>query len=169
MKLTDLIKAAAPRYVDDPNWSTDQNVHWGNDGSGCLLICSQLKLVFLLKRSSEVTEPNTWGIPGGARPIDKKTNRQKPSLANAITETREEVGGIPPGFNRYKDKVTYRGSGFKYDTFVVDLPASTVKSWRPKLDWENSDWGWFRMDSLPKPLHFGVKWLFKNYNPFGVI
>lgn len=164
MKLSHIVESAHSYYLDDPNWSSDVGEHVGSDGAGCLLVCQNR--ILLLKRSKSVTEPNTWGIPGGARPHHKLTGRPMPAWSSAIKETREELGGVPPGFERYKKVLTYRGDGFKYDTFVVELPP-TAREWKPHLNWESTAYGWFDQEETNKlQLHFGVAWVLKNFNPF---
>ena len=149
-------------YRDNPDWSRDQREHWGNDGSGCLIKCGNK--ILLLKRSPHVTEPNTWGIPGGAIPISKSTGKPKDAWESAKKETEEELGFLPPGFKNFEDKVVFNGKGFKYTTFIVKLPDGSVDHWHPILDWENSKAAWFTKNNLPSPLHFGIKWLLSNYN-----
>ena len=168
VRLLQRARQAASQYEDDPNWSVDQKDHWGGDGSGCLIVLDRPKRrrILLLKRSSYITEPNTWGIPGGARPINAASNRPMPSWTSAVKETREELGGLPPGFRHYAKKVTYRDPKFKFDNYVVPVPP-IAREWRPKLDWESVAWGWFsRKETKRLPLHFGIKWLLRQFDPF---
>jgi 8-oxo-dGTP pyrophosphatase MutT (NUDIX family) len=58
--------------------------HWGKKGAGVLLTTGER--IFLLLRSQHVTEPHTWGIPGGA--IDGRES----ALSSAIRELEEECG-----------------------------------------------------------------------------
>lgn len=45
--------------------------------------------------------------------------------------------------------VMSRGTFHCYFAFVPE-------EFRPRLNWENDDWGWFRRDALPRPVHPGT-------------
>jgi len=100
--------------------------------------------VLLVLRSQDVTEPGTWGLPGG-----KIEPSEKP-LPAALRELREET--------RFRGKLllfpsfVYKEPGFTFYNFL----ALAKTEFDPKLDWENDDAGWFELDQLPEPLHFGV-------------
>lgn len=164
MRISEYIRQAridGPVY-QDPDWDPSQKADTEN-GSGCLLVAGGK--ILLLQRSKYVTEPLTWGIPGGAIPVNKETGHPKPAWQSAMHETEEELGGLPPGFSRYVDKRKYWKEGYTFTTFVVQLPAEAL-SWSPHLNWESAGWGWFSKDELPKPLHYGLKWLLSVYDPF---
>lgn len=140
--------------------------YWGNAGSGILFVSStKPRSVLLLKRSVAVEQPGTWGIPGGAIPVDTVTGKMRDAWQSAKEETKEELGALPPGLRSHVRKVTYQDRDFRFDTFVVLVPR-VAKDWQPRLNWENDKYGWFTKDTLPKPLHFGVKYLLSKYDPF---
>lgn len=130
--------------------NSEGEVFWGKQGAGVLCIAENTGRILLLKRSSEVQEPGTWGIPGGA-----SEGKQSP-IVTAKKELREET--------RYKGPIelhksfVYRSGGFQFHNFIGYVP----KEFRPVLDWENDRWGWFSFDKLPSPLHFGVKALLQR-------
>ncbi len=130
---------------------------WGSAGAGILFYAYESDRYLLLKRSAEVQQPNTWGVPGGAVPIDKATNKRMDLWQAARKEAEEETGwagGARPGAKYvWTDP---KGSGFTYTTFVVP----TILEFAPELNWESSDWAWLSLeDARTRELHFGAEWL----------
>ena len=124
---------------------------WGNQGAGILFLAHTTGRVLLTLRSAEVNEPHTWGIVGG-----KIDGRESPKTA-AIREAREELG--------YNGKIenlipayTFKTKGFKFHNFIGIVPDEFTFT----LDHENDDAGWFDIEELPSPLHFGLEHLFQN-------
>jgi len=145
----------------DVGWTAGSSgKHWGNAGSGILLVTPGKDKCFLLLRGPEVAEPNTWGIPGGAIPEDEETGQMKDPWKSAVTELQEECGSLPPGFpaqgKLFQNDVD---ENFTFYNYVVIVPEEAVTQWKVRLDWENQGSGWFTPDDLPSPLHFGTKWL----------
>ena len=133
--------------------------YWGNAGSGMLFTTGDE--ILLLHRSSFVQEPNTWGIPGGAIPEDEDTGRLMDPLRSAVKEVREEVGQVPP--HRVVDKYVFQDGGFRFTTFI----AKVGKTFRPRLDWENSDYAWVSREDIDDyRLHFGVRRLLAHKDPW---
>lgn len=120
---------------------------WGKQGAGALIIARDTGRVFLVLRSSKVKEPGTWGVLGGA--IDES---ESPDQA-ARRETFEEVGYTG-------DIELHRSYVFRSDEFVYHNFIGVVDSeFKPTLNWESVDAGWFDIDDLPSPLHFGLEQL----------
>jgi len=132
---------------------------WGKAGAGAIIIARSTGRLLLPKRSSEVLEPNTWGVWGGA--IDP-TEDPKEAARREIAEECGYTGNIEllPLY-LYKDS----NSGFRYFNFlgVVD------KEFKPRLDWENSTSGWFNLRKLPTPLHFGLLAVLRDSNSLNTI
>jgi 8-oxo-dGTP pyrophosphatase MutT (NUDIX family) len=103
--------------------------------------------VLLARRSSGVTEPGTWGIPGG-----RLRAREDPATG-AYREFVEEMGPMP--LTRLLDAYDVDIPGGHYTTLVVE--AVDTRGWRPQLNWEHDTWGWFHRGNLPTPLHPGVE------------
>ena len=141
--------------------------HWGSEGSG-LLITDGVRML-LARRSDRpgrfgVDQPGTWGIPGGAVPVDDRTDRPRSARASAIAETKEELGHLPSHIQiDQKPVAVYKardGSGFQYSTFVGRIKSEVANRYSPVLNWEHTEWGWFeRDDALDLELHPGVRWL----------
>lgn len=136
---------------------------WGRRAAGILIVSPDLKEVLLLKRSNHVLDPYLWGIPGGAR--KETANGLEEAIVTAAAESSEEMGGLPRGKIRKKSYV-YRKTGteFTYETFILEINPIDRESFVPRLNWENSDWKWFKRDSLNDVLlHPGVKEVLDNY------
>jgi 8-oxo-dGTP pyrophosphatase MutT (NUDIX family)/GNAT superfamily N-acetyltransferase len=133
------------RVASDWNRDDEPVTFWGKEGAGLLLTTGEK--VLLLKRSSQVDQPGTWGIPGGAM-----DDGESPMQA-AKRETVEETGRVPS--LRVVGKTVFSKGGFKYTTFICRVS----KEYTPSLDWENSDWAWVSREELRSyRLHFGVRY-----------
>jgi len=138
---------------------------WGRAGSGILFYCEKDGTVLLLLRSGRVMDPGIWGIPGGAvkgtegfyDEDDAGADFSEAELyGSAVEETNEEMGFVPNG--DVVGKATTEKGNFVYTTFVVRVDEATksdVES-KIKLNWENDDYEWFRIDRLPPDTHPGV-------------
>lgn len=121
---------------------------WGTRGSGILFVTWEQQFL-LLERSIDVTEPGTWSIPGGAIPRNTMTGVYMDPLASALKETDEEVGQIPDLDIITEWAVTDAG-GYLYTTYLARVPDR----FRPRLNWESSDWHWFDLVDVDRvPLH----------------
>ena len=134
---------------------------WGARGAGVLFQADESKRILLLKRSWEVEQPDTWGIPGGAVPVDRTTGEGKNLWKAAQTEAREETGwaggASPRGYRVWRDPA---GSGFTFTTFLVRV----LLEFEPELNWESEDYVWVSPDVARSwdDLHFGVEWLLNH-------
>ena len=124
--------------------------HWGSQASGVLFLCEDR--VLLLYRSPGVLDPNCWGIPGGAVPVDQAGN-PKDIKQSALDEAEEEMGGLPQHLDTGKKTVFKKGK-FKFTTFLIEV----AEEFSPVLNWENTDARWFPLEDLPGDIHPGVKW-----------
>ena len=118
---------------------------WGNKGAGCVFYAKDNKKILLAFRSKRVNEPHTWGVWGGA--VDGKET----PIAAVKREVREEAGY--QGKFELKPIFTYEKGDFRFYNFLAIVPSEFT----PKLDWETEDFGWFSLNKLPTPLHFGLK------------
>jgi len=129
----------------------DDSRFWGNRGAGILLVAQDTGKLLLVLRSGYVNEPGTWGVPGGK--IDDED--ESPSVA-ANREAEEELGYSGP-----IDLVpahVFKSGKFRFYNFIGVVP----NEFKPTLDWENDDVGWFSINDLPSPLHFGIQSLLTN-------
>lgn len=128
--------------------------YWGSAGSGILFRHNDK--ILLLKRARWVEQPGTWGIPGGAIPVDEN-GKPMDAWESAKKEVTEEIGMFPAD-GKQVDKIVYRDGKFQYTTFIVEVQ----KEFEPKLNNEHTAFVWADSKQLPTPLHFGVLYVLKN-------
>jgi len=124
---------------------------WGNAGAGGLFYAKDTGRVLVQKRSSQVNEPNTWGVWGGA--ID---DGEDPSHA-LRREVTEEAGYR--GHFELDLVYVFKDAKFRYHNYLIIVP----EEFEPKHGWESSDHVWTDIDDLPSPLHFGLKKALPHY------
>jgi 8-oxo-dGTP pyrophosphatase MutT (NUDIX family) len=140
-------------------------IRWGKAGAGILFICGNE--ILLLLRSTRVTEPLSWGIPGGSiagedyfashTVVAAEKFPIEMAWEGAKKEVFEELGSMP--ICEPFDHVLYQEGGFVYTTFLVRISEQQKKAWCINLNWENIQWEWFPITNLPLNLHFGVKYV----------
>jgi septum formation protein len=125
--------------------------HWGKQGSGLILTTGERML--LLLRSRHVTEPGTWGIPGGA------VEDGEDPFDSALRETEEEMRLSIDSYELLGQTVFQDDEdGFKYTTYILKVPEELTQT-AIILDWENDDYDWIDQDWLEDnadKLHSGV-------------
>jgi|6_EtaG_2_1085325.scaffolds.fasta_scaffold119593_1 8-oxo-dGTP pyrophosphatase MutT (NUDIX family) len=142
--------------------------YWGKKASGIIYVCNEDRTVLLLKRSWQVEQPGTWGIPGGAvgegfheSEHEEEDPEEDVFLESAERETQEELGSLPKTIGSLGTTV-FSDGGFTYKTFIFDISLEEKNAFRPVLNWENDAWEWFPLDALPGDLHFGVEFSVAN-------
>ncbi len=119
------------------------------NGACVLFYCPDDKSILLLKRSSEVNEPGTWGLPGG------HLQKGEFPAQGAIRELYEELGFVPsPDDIISSGHIEMSGTG-KCVIFVTAITGSAKKDWdeKIKLNWEHEDYKWFETSNIPNNLH----------------
>jgi len=101
--------------------------------------------ICVARRGGLVPQPYTWATWGGK--LDKG---ETPEVA-LKREIAEEAGYI--GAYKLEHVYTSNDPNLVYDTYwiVVD------KEFDPKLNWENVDFRWCTLDTIPQPTHPGLK------------
>ena len=96
--------------------------------------------------------PLHWCLPGGG-----VEPNEDPILA-AKRELQEEVGYTltEPMHLIYTNET--HAPRFKFYTYAAFLD----KSFEPTLNWESTSYGWYTIDDLPSPLHWGLSQLFNS-------
>jgi 8-oxo-dGTP pyrophosphatase MutT (NUDIX family) len=147
---------------------TQQRRYWGRKASGLIIACGHDESVLLLKRSFNLQDnPGMWGIPGGAlkdgwsgTDHDDADPADHVWFESAMRETYEELC-IEPVCTCIAS-ITFRDRGFAYRTYVVTVSGREKERIDRDLflNSENEEAGWF--DTLPKNVHFGVRWAVDN-------
>ena len=132
----------------------DRAGHWGRAGAGVLLTTG--KKVLVLLRSDHVTEPGTWGLPGGA--VDPGED----AFTAGLRELEEETGlEIDPHDAKEQGSYVWQSpnSPFRYTTSVVRVPVAMERR-VIDLNWENDEAQWWSAEDLVnhlEDLHPGVR------------
>jgi 8-oxo-dGTP pyrophosphatase MutT (NUDIX family) len=127
---------------------------FGEQGAGCIPLARSTGRILLLRRSSLVDEPGTWGNAGGAHHAD-----EAPADA-ARRELREETGYGGP--IELVPARAFQCGSFVYSNFIGLIDEEFV----PELNWEADDYRWCAYFDLPRPLHFGLRALFGDAPPW---
>jgi 8-oxo-dGTP pyrophosphatase MutT (NUDIX family)/gamma-glutamylcyclotransferase (GGCT)/AIG2-like uncharacterized protein YtfP len=137
---------------------------WGSSGSGILLQAADTGRYLLMLRSWGVEDPNTWGVPGGAVPRDRRTGNPKDTWDSARQETQEETGARVPKSATVQGEYVWEanpgGDGFVFTTFVVRSKGE----FEPTVNWESERGAWFTLEEAlaMDDLHHGVRWVMER-------
>lgn len=115
--------------------------------------------VLLVHRSASADSSQVWGIPGGYLESGEE------ATTGVQREATYELGPLP-SYAVVRVVPQPFDDGSIYTTVVASIPTETVEDWSPRLNWENSEWGWFSVDQLPRPLHTGVMQLLQRQASF---
>ena len=134
---------------------------WGKMGAGCILGSTDNQKFLLPKRSSQVLEPHTWGVWGGA--IDEEIkwhdilNKAVIAQDHAKRELFEE-SGFRGKLIRRELLTIYKSKGFEYYTFLFLTDSSNFEI---RLNWETEKAYWLTIDQIVnlKNKHFGLKYV----------
>jgi 8-oxo-dGTP pyrophosphatase MutT (NUDIX family) len=140
--------AAQRQEGDEISRDAKGRIQWGRRAAGFLFRREDGRVLLTL-RSDEVLDPEVWGIPGGR--VEPGEILEK----TAILEATEELGSIPAYVILSKD--VYRSGDFEYTTFLAGISDHDAEAWEPALNWENTDWGWYSISNLPRPMHPNVQ------------
>jgi len=127
-------------------------VRHGSRAAALLVVARDTKRVLIMLRSAIVLEPHTWGLPGGKCEHSDKSMRDC-----AVREFREETDYRGKLVATVEPVSVYREPGFECHNFV----GFVDHEFEPELDDESDDYGWFSVDKLPQPTHFGTRALFR--------
>ena len=111
--------------------------------AGVLIKCNKTDKIFLMLRSSGAVGGNTWnllagGIEDGETPLEglKREITEETTINPDIIDFKF----ISKEFDKERNLDFHYYKGFTKSQFI------------PKLDEENTDYGWFGKDDLPSPL-----------------
>lgn len=120
--------------------------------------------VLVVKRSSRVRNPGTWGLPGGH--IDRG---ETPKQA-ALRECREELGSQPPGLKVVKKFKVQRARG-RSMIFICEGKPTLGSTWQINLNQEHTGHKWVSMHWLKRSrkLHPALARLLRNPQAFALV
>lgn len=120
--------------------------------SGALIYARSVRR-FLLVQKAHGKHTGTWGLVGG-------TNHEHENPWSGLQrEVQEEIGHVP-AFIKTMPLETFvsNDSVFNFHTYFCIVDDEFI----PTLSDEHTAWGWFSLDSLPKPLHSGLSLSLRN-------
>jgi 8-oxo-dGTP pyrophosphatase MutT (NUDIX family) len=157
--------AGDPKITSNP-----PSTFWGRAGAGVLFHCTYDDTYLLVRRSRDVEQPGTWGVPGGACGkggfYEDSQGRAIPTAQAwkcAQRETIEELSWLPVRRGA-RMPIVYQKGKFRYTTFIVDVDKDEKHDANIAiaLNWENDEFRWFslaQMAALGDKLHFGVQYV----------
>ena len=138
--------------------SDGTKTHWGHEAAGIIGLTDDNKIL-LLQRSKLVDEPGTWVYPGG------KVEKGETVKAAAQREFNEETGfsGKFKNLNKFEVYTDEEDDGFSYTTFIADIGSEFEIVMN---DGESTKGGFYDIDKLPSPLHYGLEALLSKIKKF---
>ncbi len=121
------------------------------NGAGVLFTCTEDNSALFLLRSDEVSEPGTWGVPGGSM------EQGEQPFDTARRETLEELGSVPRGAE-YIDHLVNENNNLEYHIFVYNISLDEKKEWSNTilLNHEHIEYRWFKQNKIPNNLFSGL-------------
>jgi ADP-ribose pyrophosphatase YjhB (NUDIX family) len=118
------------------------------NAGGAIFVCLKTQRVCLFLRSDKVSSANTWGFVGG------KIEKDEIIINGIHREITEEMGFVPE-IKKFLPIDVFKSmdNNFMYYSVVILVD----NEFTPALNHENSGYGWFSVNALPKPLHPGAK------------
>lgn len=125
--------------------------YFGSEGAGILVYARDTGRFLAVKRSDNVLQPRTWGIPGGKLEEGETPEEgARRELREEIKYQGQDVDLIP--LTPFRDEAR----GFRFNNFLAVVDHEFV----PDLDRESADFTWVNsLDDWPKPPHFGVDFI----------
>jgi len=113
--------------------------------AGILIVCAGE--ILLLKRADDGDHGGEWCLPGG------KIEPDETSAQAACRETAEESGIVVPlgAIAEWTRTIDAKVDFTTYVASIADKPNVVLD------ETESTDYGWFKLDELPTPLHPGME------------
>lgn len=111
--------------------------------AGTLLISNDTGRFLLVKRGNLGSEPGTWAsVGGGIDHLEKPLDAAKREL---YEETKIDPEQVRIEF-KFFERQTFKDTEYYFFLGYCDDELGC------RLNEENTDWGWFDMENLPRPL-----------------
>lgn len=104
-----------------------------------VLLVNPADRVLLARRSTKVSSPKLWAIPGGG-----VEPGEDPAVA-ALREFHEEMG--------LRVALPYDAPPVLVTGDRIVLVVRVAEALTPTLNFENDAWGWYERSELPAPMH----------------
>lgn len=120
--------------------------------SGALFYSRQTGRLLLLQKAHGKHQ-DTWGLVGGTNNIDENP------WQGLCREIEEEIGKIPEIIKTLPlETFVSNDAVFNFHTYFCIINDEFI----PTLSKEHVAWGWFNLNSLPKPVHSGLSLSLRN-------
>ena len=108
---------------------------------------------FLLLQKAHGKHEGTWGLVGGT------TNEGENPWQGLQREITEEIGAMPTVIKTLPlETFVSNDAVFNFHTYFCIIDDEFI----PTLSNEHTAWGWFDLNSLPKPVHSGLSLSLRN-------
>ena len=121
--------------------------YWGKQAAGAVIYCPATHRILLGLRSQHVMEPGTWAGFGG------KVEQGEDIEEAMLREVYEETELHPADVTGVQLVWTFKDKSFSYFNYLITV----AEEFEPMLSWETDEAGWFDLEDLPQPLHFGFQ------------
>lgn len=120
--------------------------------SGAIIVARTTRRLILLQKTNG-KHKDRWTLPGG-------THHNGESPWQGLTrEVNEELGFTPAFLKTFPvEKFVSNDQVFTFQTYLCVVETEFI----PQLSKEHKAWGWFHLDSLPKPIHKALEQSFRN-------
>lgn len=122
--------------------------YWGEFGAGVLFYCPKTNHILLDHRSSEVLNPDTYGIYGGAG--DETETPLETAKREAFEETQHAVSNLTEVY-------VYTDNSFAYHTFLCCVDEEFIPKPLPEHEWETQGYIWCSPSNIPNNTMDAVK------------
>lgn len=120
--------------------------------SGALFYSRNASRVLLLQKAHGKHE-GTWGLVGGTNNADENP------WQGLQREIEEEIGSVPKIIKTLPlETFVSNDAVFNFHTYFCIIDDEFI----PMLSNEHTAWGWFDLNSLPKPVHSGLSLSLRN-------
>lgn len=125
--------------------------------AGCLIMARSTHRFLLGHRSADSSRPGTWALLGG------KAHAGEAPRVTARREVKEETGIRLTG--ALTPLYVFRKTGFAYHNYLTMIDEEIT----PEPEAEHQGFRWCEFGDWPRPLHPGLKALFKDAHSMKIV